>query len=131
MIAMGQIQHPVMGYEASGIIHRVGAKVTKFKEGDRVIFMGLGAMRTSIRAHESCIHALPATLTLEEGAAIPVAYATAYQSLIEIARLQKGESVLIHAAAGGKDVFPRVLFLPVTDSVLQAWARLSFRLRNY
>ncbi|KAI0879040.1 hypothetical protein GGS24DRAFT_486779 [Hypoxylon argillaceum] len=101
MIAMGQIQHPALGYEASGIIHSVGAKVTKFAPGDRVIYMGLGAMRTSIRSHQSCVHALPASLTLEEGVTIPIAYATAYQSLIEVARLQRGESVLIHAAAGG------------------------------
>ena len=102
MIAMGQIQHPVLGYEGSGIIHRVGAKVTKFKQGDSVIYMGLGSMRTLIRSHESCVHVLPANMTLEEGVTIPIAYATAYQSLIEVARMRKGESVLIHAAAGGK-----------------------------
>jgi NADPH:quinone reductase-like Zn-dependent oxidoreductase len=101
MIAMGQIQRPVLGYEASGIINRVGAKVTKFKQGDRVIYMGQGAMRTALRSHESYVHALPTNLTFEEGVTIPIAYATAYQSLIEVARLQKGESVLIHAAAGG------------------------------
>ncbi|KAI1420233.1 hypothetical protein F5Y12DRAFT_719784 [Xylaria sp. FL1777] len=101
MIAMGQIQHPDLGYEATGIIRHVGAKVTKFAPGDRVIYMGLGAMRTYIRSPESCVHALPANMTLEEGVTIPIAYATAYQSLVEVARLQKGESVLIHAAAGG------------------------------
>ncbi|KAH8164718.1 hypothetical protein CIB48_g3560 [Xylaria polymorpha] len=101
MIAMGQIQHPDLGYEASGIIRHVGAKVTKFTPGDRVIYMGMGAMRTSIRAPQSCVHSLPASMTLEEGVTIPIAYATAYQSLIEVARLRQGESVLIHAAAGG------------------------------
>jgi NADPH:quinone reductase-like Zn-dependent oxidoreductase len=102
MIAMGQIQRPVLGYEASGIINRVGAKVTKFKQGDRVIYMGQGAMRTVIRSHESYVYALPTNLAFEEGVTIPVAYTTAYQSLIEVARLRKGESVLIHAAAGGE-----------------------------
>lgn len=102
MIAMGQIQHPDLGYEASGIIRHVGAKVTKFTPGDRVIYMGMGAMRTSIRAPQSCVHSLPASMTLEEGVTIPIAYATAYQSLIEVARLRQGESVLIHAAAGGE-----------------------------
>ncbi|KAI1288683.1 hypothetical protein F5Y03DRAFT_80798 [Xylaria venustula] len=101
MIAMGQIQHPDLGYEATGIISRVGANVTKFKPGDRVIYMGLGAMRTAIRCSEAYAHALPASMTLEEGVTIPIAYATAYQSLIEVARVQEGESVLIHAAAGG------------------------------
>ena len=112
MIAMGQIQRPVLGYEASGIINRVGAKVTKFKQGDRVIYMGQGAMRTALRSHESYVHALPTNLTFEEGVTIPIAYATAYQSLIEVARLQKGESVLIHAAAGGEiSVLGQDLFL--------------------
>ncbi|KAI0803650.1 hypothetical protein GGR55DRAFT_691660 [Xylaria sp. FL0064] len=101
MIAMGQIQHPDLGYEATGVIRHVGAKVTKFRPGDRVLYMGLGAMRTYIRSPECCVHALPASMTLEQGVTIPIAYATAYQSLIEVARLQKGESVLIHAAAGG------------------------------
>jgi NADPH:quinone reductase-like Zn-dependent oxidoreductase len=102
MVAMGQIQRPVLGYEASGIVNQIGAKVTKFKQGDRVIYMGPGAMRTVIRSHESYAHALPTNLTFEEGVTIPIAYATAYQSLIEVARLRKGESVLIHAAAGGE-----------------------------
>ncbi|XP_044716041.1 polyketide synthase dehydratase domain-containing protein [Hirsutella rhossiliensis] len=58
MIAMGEIQRPVLGYEA-------------------------------------------AALSLEDAVSIPVAYSTAYYTLIEIARLKKRESVLIHAAAGG------------------------------
>lgn len=102
MIAMGQIQRPALGHEASGIIQRVGNKVTRFAPGDRVIYMGLSAMQTTIRSHESCVHILPNNLTLEEGVTIPIAYATAYQSLVEVARMQKGESVLIHAAAGGE-----------------------------
>ncbi|KAH8664734.1 polyketide synthase [Xylariales sp. PMI_506] len=101
MIAMGQVQHPILGYEAGGLIKRVGAKVTKFKKGDKVLYMGLGAMRTTIRADQISVHLLPSTLTLEEGVTIPIAYATAYQSLIEVARIRKGESILVHAAAGG------------------------------
>ncbi|KAH8696648.1 hypothetical protein BGW36DRAFT_428643 [Talaromyces proteolyticus] len=101
MIAMGQIQRPVFGHEASGIIRRVGSRVTKFSPGDRVIYIGQGAMRTCIRSHESAVHALPTSVSLENGVSIPIAYTTAYRSLVEVARLQKGESVLIHAAAGG------------------------------
>lgn len=102
MIAMGQIQRPVFGHEAAGIVRRVGSKTTRFSPGDRVVYIGPGAMRTHIRSHESAIHRLPDSMSLEEGVSIPIAYATAYQSLVEVARLQKGESVLIHAAAGGK-----------------------------
>jgi NADPH:quinone reductase-like Zn-dependent oxidoreductase len=41
-------------------------------------------------------------VSIEEGVSIPIAYTTAYQSLVNVARMQKGESVLIHAAAGGR-----------------------------
>ncbi|KAL3964599.1 hypothetical protein ACCO45_001603 [Purpureocillium lilacinum] len=101
MIAMGQIQRPGLGHEAAGVVRRIGSRVTRVSPGDRVVYIGQGAMRTNIRSHESAIHKLPDSISLEEGVSIPVVYATAYQSLVEIARLQKGESVLIHAAAGG------------------------------
>ena len=102
MITMGQIQRPDIGHEACGIVTRVGSKTTEFSCGDRVLFVGPGAMRTHIRAHESVIQRLPDNMSFEEGASIPIAYATSYRSLVEVARLEKGESVLIHAAAGGK-----------------------------
>lgn len=102
MIAMGQIQRPVFGHEASGIVTRVGSKTSEVSCGDRVVFVGPGSMRTHIRAHESVVQKLPDIMSFEEGASIPIAYATAYRSLVEVARLEKGETVLIHAAAGGK-----------------------------
>lgn len=140
MIAMGQIQRPTLGHEASGIVRRVGDKVTRLTPGDRVIYMGVGAMRTHIRSHESCVHTLPENLTLEEGVTIPIAYATAYQSLVEVARMQKGESVLIHAAAGGKTALPppnsshlvlssSVVFRPMLIP-FQVWAKPSFTLQS-
>lgn len=102
MIAMGQIQRPAFGHEASGIVTRVGPKTTELSCGDRVIFIGPGAMRTHIRAHESCVQRLPDNMSFEQGVSLPIAYATAYRALVEVARLERGESVLIHAAAGGK-----------------------------
>ncbi|KAK6812394.1 hypothetical protein RU639_011774 [Aspergillus parasiticus] len=101
MITMGQIQRPVFGHEACGIVTRVGSQTTEISCGDRVLFFGPGAMRTHIRAHESSVHRLPDSISFEEGASIPIAYATAYRSLVEVARVEKGESVLVHAAAGG------------------------------
>ncbi|KJZ79056.1 hypothetical protein HIM_01829 [Hirsutella minnesotensis 3608] len=100
LIAMGELQRPAIGHEAVGVIRRVGDKVSDFKPGQRVVVIGAGVMQTSLRIHQSCVYHAPATLTNHEAAAIPIAYATAYQSLIEVARLQKGESVLIHTAAG-------------------------------
>ncbi|PFH62335.1 hypothetical protein XA68_14062 [Ophiocordyceps unilateralis] len=101
LIAMGELRSPSLGYEAAGIVIDTGAKVTRLSPGDRVVCMRPNVMRTRIRAHEWYVHLLPACLSIEDGVTIPVAYATAYRCLVEVARLQKGESVLIHAAAGG------------------------------
>lgn len=102
MIAMGQLQRPSLGYEAAGLVRRVGPDATRVSPGDRVLYIGPGAMRTNVRCHELAVHKLPDKISLEDGVAIPIAYATAYQSLVEVARLQPAESVLIHAAAGGE-----------------------------
>lgn len=104
MIAMGQIQRPDFGHEAAGIVRRIGSKVTRCSPGDRVVYIGQGAMRTIVRAPELAVHRLPKSISIEEGVSIPIAYATAYQSLVNVARIKKGESVLIHAAAGGKSL---------------------------
>lgn len=101
MIAMGQIPRPELGHEACGVVSRTGRGVTEVSLGDRVVFVGPGAMKTHLRANQSNFLKIPDNMTLEEGASIPIAYATAYRSLVEVARLQRGESVLIHAAAGG------------------------------
>lgn len=106
MIAMGQIQRQVLGHEACGTVNRVGSKVSEVSCGDRVVFVGPGSMRTHIRADESVVQKLPDSLTFSEAVSVPIAYATAYRSLVEVARLEKGESVLIHAAAGGKTSNP-------------------------
>ncbi|KAI5463900.1 hypothetical protein BGZ63DRAFT_453186 [Mariannaea sp. PMI_226] len=100
MIALGQIKRPLLGHEAAGVVSRVGSKA-RFSCGDRVLFTGPGAIRTHIRAHESVVQKLPDSMSFEQGVSIPIVYVTAYRSLVEVARLERGESVLIHAAAGG------------------------------
>lgn len=102
MIAMGELQRPVLGHEAIGIVRCVGAQVEGLSPGDRVVCIKGGVMKTYIQSHESSVYPVPAHLSDEEAVSIPIAYATAYQSLVEVARLQEGESVLIHTAAGGK-----------------------------
>ena len=101
MVAMGEIPRSSFGFEAAGIVRRVGVKVEDFFAGDRVLLIAPGVMRTVIRVLPSSLHKIPAGTSLEDAVSIPVAYATAYHSLMELARLQQGESVLIHAAAGG------------------------------
>lgn len=102
MNAMGQIivDGNDMGYEASGIIIRVGKGVTHLKSGDRVCAWAQRAYTNRLRTHGAVTQLIPNDMSFEEGAAIPVAWCTAYVSLYDIARLESGETVLIHAAAG-------------------------------
>lgn len=101
MIAMGQIADTDLGVECSGIVTRVGADVTKYKPGDRVITFRLGCYRTFLRNPEEMFQKMPDSMSFEVAASIPCIYSTVYYSLFDVARLQRGETILIHAAAGG------------------------------
>ncbi|KAI1109794.1 hypothetical protein F5Y14DRAFT_431116 [Nemania sp. NC0429] len=99
MISMGLVSSTELGVDASGIVKRVGSKVTMTKPGNRVATFFPGACRNILRMHESLVVNLPDDMSLEEGASLPAAYATAYQSLYEVGRLASGETILIHEAA--------------------------------
>ncbi|OBT66706.1 Type I Iterative Polyketide synthase (PKS) [Pseudogymnoascus sp. 23342-1-I1] len=101
MVAMGQLSEPALGVDCSGIITRIGANVTKFKPGDKVITWRLGTFRNFTRSKESMCQIMPNDLTFGVAASLPVVYSTAYYALYEAGRLQKGETILIHGAAGG------------------------------
>lgn len=101
VIAMGQLSQPYLGIECSGIISRVGADVTSLAVGDRVCAMSHGAYSTVARCPASSAARIPADMTFETAASVPVVYCTAYYGLIDLGRLCEGEKVLIHAAAGG------------------------------
>jgi len=92
----------VVGYEVAGTIAAVGAGVERPVVGDRVLagtrFNGY-AERVVVGARD--VAGLPDGLSFEQGAAIPVGYATAWAGLVGYGNLQPGERVLIHAAAGG------------------------------
>ncbi|KAL9123055.1 MAG: hypothetical protein Q9187_000382 [Circinaria calcarea] len=103
MVAMGQLQETTMGFECSGVITKVGSNAThSFKVGDRVCALTTrGHWASFIRIHWTGVGKIPDHMTFELAASIPMVFVTAYYSLHEIARLQKGETVLIHAATGG------------------------------
>jgi acyl transferase domain-containing protein/NADPH:quinone reductase-like Zn-dependent oxidoreductase/NADP-dependent 3-hydroxy acid dehydrogenase YdfG/acyl carrier protein len=90
-----------VGLEAAGVVTEVGAGVTAFAPGDRVMGLVDGAFSSSATADELLLLHIPPGWTFAEAAAAPLAYLSAYYGLIELAKLQGGESVLIHAAAGG------------------------------
>ncbi|KAF6814034.1 hypothetical protein CSOJ01_04267 [Colletotrichum sojae] len=101
MAAMGLIPMSVLGQEGSGVVLRVGRDAGRFKVGDRVGFLGVGTHATRIRVDHRIVSRIPDSMSFEEAAGLPVALTTAYHALVNLGRLTKGKSVLIHAAAGG------------------------------
>ena len=103
MVSMGQLQEKIMGFECGGVITRVGPKAThNFKVGDRVCALTTrGHWANRIRIHYTGVGKIPDHMSFEAAASIPMAFVTAYYSLFEKARLEKGDTVLIHAASGG------------------------------
>ena len=101
MVAMGQIPDRLLGFEASGTILRIGSDVAGLSPGDQVCVLGHGAHRTIFRTKGMFCQRIPSNISYEEAATIPLVHATAYYALINIGRVRKGQSILIHAAAGG------------------------------
>src|SRR5580692_1767061 len=92
----------IPGNEAAGEVVAIGDGVTRFKIGDRIMNrMRLGAFGTLANSREIDCDPVPAAMSLEEAAVFRGAYHTAYHALIQRGRLQAGEWVLIHGAAGG------------------------------
>ena len=92
----------VPGTEAAGVVIAVGGKVTRFRPGDRVACGNwTGAYAERMVAKEwKCVR-LPAGVTFETAATVWHNYGTAYYALVEGARAQDGETVLVTGAAGG------------------------------
>jgi NADPH:quinone reductase-like Zn-dependent oxidoreductase len=92
----------VIGYEVAGDVESVGAGVESVKRGDRVIAGSrFGGQAELVVVREADVVPLPEAWSYEQGAALPVVYATAYAGLIRYGSVHAGERVLIHAAAGG------------------------------
>lgn len=100
LIALGRIPEKSMGTDCSGIVERVGRDCTA-KPGDRVAVLALDTYSSIVRCHEDLIVKIPNSLPFAEAAKLPTNFVTAYHALIEVGRLMEGESVLIHAGAGG------------------------------
>ncbi|KAF2093095.1 fatty acid synthase S-acetyltransferase [Rhizodiscina lignyota] len=100
MISLGQVNGNYLGAEGSGIVTRTGVN-SGFKVGDRVCGIVRGTLKTFARALETSITKMPDDFSFTAAAALPLVYATAYAALYDIANIQKGESVLVHAAGGG------------------------------
>jgi acyl transferase domain-containing protein/thioesterase domain-containing protein/acyl carrier protein len=90
-----------LGDECSGRIVARGNKVKSFKIGDEVIAIGSGSFASHLTVPESFVVRKPMRIPFEEAATIPVAFMTAWYALHHLGKIQRGEKILIHAAAGG------------------------------
>ncbi|HEV3220791.1 MAG TPA: SDR family NAD(P)-dependent oxidoreductase [Candidatus Acidoferrales bacterium] len=97
----GDLTGEVLGFECAGKITAVGSGVKELAVGDDVIACGPGAVASHFVAKARNVLRKPASLSFEEGSSVLVAYLTAHYALTHLAALQKGERILIHAAAGG------------------------------
>lgn len=98
----GQRPPFVPGLDAAGTVEAIGSEVTHFRVGQRVIAFPLnGSYAEFIAADEILTFALPDTIDFDTAAACPIVSFTSYNLLAKVARLAKGETVLVHAAAGG------------------------------
>ena len=89
------------GAECAGKISSVGADVTDFKVGDEVLAVANASFGSYTTADARAVVPKPPAFSFGQAATIPIAFLTAYYSLNYLARLSRGERVLIHAAAGG------------------------------
>ena len=91
----------LLGVECAGRVVAVGDAVSEFAVGDEVVACGTSCLATHITGDwRHAVHK-PRHLTFEQAATIPVAFSTAHYALHGLARLQRGERVLIHSATGG------------------------------
>ena len=92
----------VPGGEVAGVVTEVGSAVRGFSVGDRVLSRcGLGGFAEEVVAPAATTYRIPAAMTFEAGAALSTVYPTSYAALIWRAPLRRGETLLVHAAAGG------------------------------
>ncbi len=106
----GYFQMPyTIGTDISGIIEAVGTDVTDFKVGDEVIgsleWAKQGACAEYVATETKYLSLKPKNLNFQEAAAVPLAALTAWQGLFDKLNLQKGQNILIQAAAGGVGLF--------------------------
>ena len=92
----------IPGNECSGEIEAVGAAVTRFKVGDKVISAsGTGAFCEQIAVNENAVFPMPDALSFEQAAGVSITYFTSYYALKQRANIQPGETMLVLGAAGG------------------------------
>ncbi len=99
----------ILGWDVAGVVVKTGPEVTKFKVGDLVFsrpdIQRNGGYAEYIAVDEQLVALKPANLSFEEAAAVPLAALTAWQALVDVAHVEAGQQVLVHAGAGGVGLY--------------------------
>lgn len=91
----------IPGSECAGIVEAVGAEVQGLAVGDRVVASGWGGLfADAVNLPARTVRRMPGALSFEEAAVFPVSYATAWHALVDRAKLQAGETLLVLGAGG-------------------------------
>jgi NADPH:quinone reductase-like Zn-dependent oxidoreductase len=97
----------IPGYDIAGIVEKTGAKITKLKVGDAIYgyptFGGGWAEYVTVKEWE--VAAKPASVNFVEAASVPMGALTAWQALVDVAKLHAGQTILIHGGSGGVGSF--------------------------
>jgi len=99
----------VLGHDVAGVVVKTGAQARQFKVGDEVYARAddfrIGTFAEFIPVKESSLALKPSALSMVEAASLPLVGLTAWQALVEVAALKKGQSVFIQAGSGGVGTF--------------------------
>lgn len=99
----------ILGHDVAGVVVRLGPHVRQFKVGDEVYArpddFRIGTFSEFVAVKEDSAAIKPRNLTMEEAASIPLVGLTAWQALVEMAKLKKGQKVFIQAGSGGVGTF--------------------------
>jgi alcohol dehydrogenase len=99
----------ILGHDVAGVVVKVGPRVQRFQPGDevyaRVDDLRIGSFAEFVPAREASLARKPKGLTMVEAASLPLVGLTAWQALVEMAQLKKGQKVFIQAGSGGVGTF--------------------------
>jgi len=122
----------ILGNDVAGVVVQVGSQVQRFKPGDEVYARPdkdrIGTFANFIAIDERDVAHKPTTLTMEEAASIPLVGLTAWQALVEKARLKAGQRVFIQAGSGGVGTFAIQLAKQLGATVATTCSKANFEL---
>lgn len=122
----------ILGHDVAGVVVKAGPRVRQFKPGDEVYArtddFRIGTFAEFVPVRESSLAPKPKGLTMEEAASIPLVGLTAWQVLVETARLARGQKVFIQAGSGGVGTFAIQLARHLGAAVATTTSAANFEL---